>query len=136
MFVRLLKQANHLGSGALLMATMLIAVVVVAAALGLNLDWKVNTTPYRLSHQSFAAWSLLTVLCMGLILMRMGAALLQCVTTLIFIGIIYGIAITSALFWDAWLAPMLVFSSLPMKYATVQALQSIVQAQASSPTKA
>jgi hypothetical protein len=56
-----------------------------------------------------------------------GAELIQCVTALIFVGMIQGLAIASALFWDAFLSPILVFAALPIQLTAAQTLKSLTQ---------
>lgn len=122
-----LKHFNHLGSAGLLGAALLLAIVVVLPSLGWTVDWKPKTTPYRLATHPFIGWSLLVFLGAGLVLIRMGPALLQCVSALVFVGAVFGVAGVSALFWDAWLSPMLVFAALPVQLHAAQTLVSLVR---------
>jgi hypothetical protein len=122
-----MKHFNHLGSAGLLCAVTLLAVVLVLPSLGLAVEWKPRTTPYRLVNSPFIGWSFVIVLSAGLLLIRKGSELMQCVTALVFVGLILGLAIASALFWDAWLSPMLVSAALPVQFAAAQALRSLVR---------
>jgi hypothetical protein len=110
-----MKHINHLGSAALLCATVLLTLLLLLSVAGITIEWRPKTTPYRLVNNPFISWSLIVVLCAGLVLIRRGAELIQCVTALVFVGMIQGLAIASALFWDAWLSPMLVFATLPIR---------------------
>ncbi len=120
-----IKHLNHLGSASLLAAVILLTAVLVMPGLGLIIDWKPKTTPWRLVSNPFIGWSLVIALSTGLALIRKGTELMQCVTALVFVGLVFGLAITSALFWDAWLAPMLVYAALPILYAAVNQLKSL-----------
>lgn len=120
-----IKQLNHFSSFGLLIAVLLLAIITLLPSLGVTVAWKLNTTPYRLANNPFISWSLIIVLCAGLLLIRKGSELLQCVTALMFVGLIFGLAITSALFWDAWLSPMLVSAALPVQFSAAQTLRSL-----------
>jgi len=122
-----LKKLNHLGSAGLLGAAVLLLVFLLLPGLGLGVEWKPKTTPYRLASQPLIGWGLVASLGAGLVLIRMGPQLLQCVVALVFTGFILGISLVSALFWDAWLAPMLVFAALPMQTSAALALASLVR---------
>lgn len=122
-----MKHINHLGSAALLAATVLLTVLLLLPVAGITIEWRPKTTPYRLVNNPFISWSLIVVLSAGLVLIRRGAVLIQCVTALIFVGIIQGLAIASALFWDAFLSPMLVFAALPIQLTAAQTLKSLTQ---------
>ncbi|WP_143029182.1 hypothetical protein [Rhodoferax sp. OV413] len=124
--MRAIKHFNYLGSAGVLSAVVLITAVLLLPRLGFTVEWKPKTTAYRLVNNPFIGWSLVVVLCAGLVLIRRGSALLQCATALVFVGLIFGIAITSALFWDAWLSPMLVFAALPIQLSAAQTLRSLV----------
>lgn len=125
--MRVVKHFNHLGSAGLLSAVVLLAVVLVLPSLGLTVEWKPKTTPYRLVNNPFIGWCLVGILSAGLVLIRKGPELMQCVTALVFVGLILGLAIASALFWDAWLSPMLVFAALPVQLSAAQTLVSLVR---------
>ena len=120
-----MKHINHLNSAALLSATVLLTVLLLLPLAGITIDWRPKTTPYRLVHNPFISWSLIVLLCAGLALIRKGVVLIQCVTALVFVGMIQGLAIASALFWDAWLSPMLVFAALPIQLTAAQTLKSL-----------
>ena len=123
--MRALKHLNHLGSAGLLFAVVLLAVILLLPSLGLTVEWKPKTTPYRLVNNPFIGWCLVVVLCAGLVLIRKGSELMQCAAALVFVGLILGLAIASALFWDAWLSPMLVFVALPIQFSAAQTLRSL-----------
>ena len=123
--MRALKHLNHLGSAGLLFAVVLLAVILLLPSLGLTVEWKPKTTPYRLVNNPFVGWCLVVVLSAGLVLIRKGQKLMQCATALVFVGLIFGLAIASSLFWDAWLSPMLVFAALPMQLSAAQILRSL-----------
>lgn len=127
--MRLLKSLNHMGSGPLLAAAVLVAVVMLLPSLGLEVPWTPRTTPHRLVHQPFVGWSLVVVMGAGLLFIRRGNALQQCVHALLLVGALFAAAMISGLFWDAWLSPMLVSASLPILFAAVQSLQAQVQAR-------
>ncbi len=130
--MRVIRHVNHLGSAGLLSAVLLLAVVLLLPSLGFAVEWKPKTTPYRLVNNPFIGWSLVTVLSAGLLLIRKGPELMQCVAALVFVGLILGLAIASALFWDAWLSPLLVFAALPVQLSAAQTLRSLVDANGAS----
>ncbi len=132
LIMRIMKHFNHLGSAGLLSVAVLLVVILLLPALGLTVEWKPKTTPYRLVSNPFIGWCLVVVLSAGLVLIRRGPALMQCATALMFVGLILGLAIASAIFWDAWLSPMLVFAALPVQLAAAQTLRSLVHANSAS----
>ncbi len=123
------KSLNHLGSGPLLAATVLVMAVMLLPHLGVEVPWTARTTPHRLVHQPFIGWSLGILMGATLLLIRRGNALQQCVTALVMVGALFALAMVSALFWDAWLSPMLVSTTLPIQFAAVQSLQAQVLGQ-------
>ncbi|HEY8876960.1 MAG TPA: hypothetical protein VIN03_05300 [Roseateles sp.] len=121
-----MKKLNHQGSAVLLVLTLLLATLMALSALGLNGDWKPKTTPYRLVNEPFIGWSLIVVLTVGLVLIRKGPELLQCVSALVFVGVIFGLAMASAFFWDGWLGPILANAAAPMLRSAVMTLKSLL----------
>jgi hypothetical protein len=109
-----MKHINHIGSASLLVLALLLLVLALLPMFGLEIHWKPNTTPHRLATDSFTTWSLFSVLGLGLLMIRVGSPLQQCISALVFFGVVSGLAITSALYWDPWLPAVLVFAALPV----------------------
>ncbi|WP_218386170.1 hypothetical protein [Acidovorax sp. sic0104] len=124
-----MKRINHLNSVALLALAVLLAVILVLPELGIAAGWKPKTTPYRLVSNPFIGWSLVVVLGAGLVLIRAGSELSQCMSALVFVGLVFGLAIATGLFWDPWLSPALVFAVLPIQKAATQGLQSLASSR-------
>lgn len=120
-----MKHINHLGSVVLLGLAMLLAALLVLPELGIAAPWKPKTTPYRLVSDPFIGWSLVVVLGAGLALIRAGSELSQCMSALVLVGVVFGLAIVSGLFWDPWLCPALVVAVLPIQKAAIQRLQAL-----------
>lgn len=127
--MHLARRINHLGSAPLLAVTVLIAILLVLPELGLAPGWKPKTTPYRLVSNPFIGWSLVLVLSAGLALIRAGSELVQCASALVFVGLVFGLAIATGLFWDPWLCPALVFATLPIQKSATQKLHALAPPQ-------
>ena len=121
-----MKQLNHLGSAVLLAVVVMLAAILLLHSGGLVGDWKPKTTPYRLVNNPFIGWSLVVVLGAWLLLIRKGPPLAQCVVALLLVGFVWGLAAVTALFWDAFLSPVLVFSVLPVQHAAISTLRSLL----------
>ncbi|MGM9484453.1 hypothetical protein ACS5PN_24875 [Roseateles sp. NT4] len=117
-----MKHLNHRGSAALLAVTLLLAILLVLSAFGINGDWKAKTTPWRLVNDPFAGWTLLILLSAGLALIRTGKEAVQCFSAVLFAGALFGVGLVSALFWDPWLPNMLLLATLPMLRSAAQTL--------------
>ena len=122
-----LKRINHLGSAVLLVLAVLLAIVLMLPELGIAPGWKPKTTLYRLVDNPFIGWSLVVALGAGLVLIRAGSELSQCMSALVLVGLVFGLAIVSGLFWDPWLCPALVVAVLPIQKAAIQRLQTLAR---------
>lgn len=122
-----MKHLNHLGSAVLLALTVFLAVILLLPALGVAINWTPKTTPHRLLANPFIAWCLVAALAGGLALIRAGTLFQQCVSALVLVGLIFGLALATGLFWDAWLSPMLVLAALPVQRAATDTLKSLVR---------
>lgn len=120
-----MKHLNHRGSAFLLALTVALAALMLLSALGIKGDWKPKTTPFRLVNDPFAGWSLLIVLCMGQVIIRLSDELTQCVSALVFGGVILGLRMTTSLFWDPFLSCYLGYGAVPMLYSASQMLKSL-----------
>lgn len=124
--MRIMKQLNHLGSAVLLAVVVMLAAILLLYRAGVMVDWKPKTMPFRLISNPFIGWSLVLVLGAWLLLIRKGPLLAQCVTALLLVGFVFGLAAVTALFWDAFLSPILVFAVLPVQLAAISTLRSLV----------
>lgn len=124
--MRIMKQLNHLGSAVLLAVVVMLAAILLLYRAGVVVDWKPKTMPFRLIGNPFIGWSLVLVLGAWLLLIRKGPLLAQCVTALLLVGFVFGLAAVTALFWDAFLSPILVFAVLPVQHAAISTLRSLV----------
>lgn len=131
--MRAMKQLNHLGSAVLLAVVVMLAAILLLHSGGLVVDWKPKTTPYRLVSNPFIGWALVLVLGAWLLLIRKGPPLAQCVVALLLVGFVWGLAAVTALFWDAFLSPVLVFAVLPVQLAAISTLRSLLQERGAAP---
>lgn len=69
-----------------------------------------------------------------LLLIRKGPPLAQCVVALLLVGFVWGLAAVTALFWDAFLSPVLVFAVLPVQLAAISTLRSLLQERGAAST--
>ena len=129
-----MKLLNHLGSAVLLAVVVMLAAILLLHSGGLVVDWKPKTTPYRLVSNPFIGWSLVLVLGVWLWWIRKGPPLAQCVAALLLVGFVWGLAAVTALFWDAFLSPVLVFAVLPVQLAAISTLRSLLQERGSAST--
>lgn len=129
--MRAMKQLNHLGSAVLLAVVVMLAAILLLHSGGLVVDWKPKTTPYRLVSNPFIGWSLVLVLGAWLWWIRKGPPLAQCAAALLLVGFVWGLAAVTALFWDAFLSPVLVFAVLPVQLAAISTLRSLLEGRGS-----
>lgn len=120
-----MKHLNHRGSGFLLAVTVALAALMLLSALGIDGDWKPKTTPFRLVNEPFIGWSLTLVLIAGLVMIRIGDELAQCVSALVFAGLIFGLALVTGFFWDPWLTYPLSISAGPIVRSAAQTLKTM-----------
>ena len=123
---QVMKHLNHMGSSVLLALAVALFILLLLPLLGLPVDWTPKTTPYRLVNSPFIGWGLFVILSAGLWLLRRGPAIAQCVSALILVWLVFGLALVSGLFWDAFLSPVLVFSVLPVQAAAIARLRALV----------
>jgi hypothetical protein len=126
-----MKQLNHLGSAVLLAVVVILAAILLLHSAGVVVDWKPKTTPYRLVSNPFIGWALVLVLGAWLLWIRKGPPLAQCVVALLLVGFVWGLAAVFALFWDAFLSPVLVFAALPVQHAAIGTLRSLLHERGS-----
>lgn len=105
----------------------LLAILLLLPNLGVAMDWKPKTTPYRLVTNPFIGWCLVAVLGGGLALIRLGPQVRQCTNALLLVGLTFGLALVSGLFWDPWLCPLLVCAALPVLRSSTQTLKTLVR---------
>jgi lysylphosphatidylglycerol synthetase-like protein (DUF2156 family) len=122
-----MRHINHLGSALLLFMVTLLLALLLLPSLGVTMDWQPKTTPYRLVTTPFIAWSLVAVLGAGLALIRLGSQFQQCTNALVLVGLIFGLAVVSGLFWDPWLSPTLVWAALPILRSATMTLRTLVR---------
>lgn len=128
-----MKQLNHLGSAVLLAVVVMLAAILLLHSAGVVVDWKPKTTPYRLVSNPFIGWSLVLVLGAWLLWIRKGPPLAQCVVALLLVGFVWGLAAVCALFWDAFLSPVLACAVLPVQHAAISTLRSLVHERGVAP---
>ncbi len=131
--MRALKQLNHLGSAVLLAVVVMLAAILLLHSAGVVVDWKPKTTPYRLVSNPFIGWALVLVLGAWLLWIRKGPPLAQCVVALLLVGFVWGLAAVCALFWDAFLSPVLACAVLPVQHAAISTLRSLAQERGVAP---
>jgi hypothetical protein len=131
-----MKHLNHMGSSVLLALVVALFILLLLPLLGWPIEWTPKTTPYRLVNSPFIGWGLVVILSAGLWLVRKGPAIAQCVSALMLVGLVFGLALVSGLFWDAFLSPVLVFSVLPIQAAAIARLRVLVPPQADTPASA
>lgn len=122
-----MKRFNHLGSATLLLLATLLTILLVLQGLGVAMDWRPQTTPFRLVTNPFIGWCLVAVLAAGLALIRLGSRMQQCMSALLLVGLVFGLSIASGLFWDPWLSWMLVCAALPVLRNATSTLKALAR---------
>ncbi|MEC5388217.1 hypothetical protein VVD49_20955 [Uliginosibacterium sp. H3] len=110
---------NTQGSGFLSGLFLVLLAIMLTPHLGLELPWTPRTTPYRLAHAPLAGWSLAIAMGAGLACLWRSNGIARDVTGLILSGGLLATALISALFFDAFLSPLLVFATMPVLRASV-----------------
>jgi hypothetical protein len=120
-----MKHLNHRGSGFLLVLLVGLVLLMLSPVLGISHEWKANTTPYRLLHTPSITWPLIFVLAVGMVWIRFGNEFVQCVSALIFTGMVIGLGLVSAWYWDSWLPSWLLYAVFPIGWSSLRALRAL-----------
>jgi hypothetical protein len=120
-----MKHLNHRGSGFLLVLLIGLVLLMLSPALGISHEWQANTTPYRLLHNPSMTWPLIAVLSAGMLWIRLGNEFFQCVSALMFTGIVSGLGLVSAWYWDPWLPSWLFYALFPIGWSSLRTLRAL-----------
>ena len=120
-----MKHLNHRGSGFLLALLIGLVFLMLLPALGISHEWKANTTPHRLLHHPSITWPLILVLSAGMVWIRFGNEFFQCINALIFTGIVIGLGLVSAWYWDPWLVSWLSYAVFPIGWSSLRTLRAL-----------
>lgn len=120
-----MKHLNHRGSGFLLVLLVVLVLLMLSPVLGISHEWKANTTPYRLLHTPSITWPLIFVLAVGMVWIRFGNEFVQCVSALVFTGMVIGMGLVSAWYWDPGLVSLLFGAVSPIGWSSLETLRAL-----------
>lgn len=131
-----MKHLSYRGSAFMLFVLVLLVCLMLAPTVGITPSWSVNTTPYRLLNTPQNTWPLIFILALGLICIRFGGEIVQCASSLIFSGVVFGFALISAWYWDSYLSVMLIYSAGSIFFSVLKTLCSLSFSDNRSPADA